>query len=93
MRRREEDAAVVREDHLLLLEVGDAEDEHVVEPLAGLRVDRVGAAGAMEAEELVVDGVRRPPSSETAFVASGIASASSSRSAIVVTPPTLPVDV
>src|SRR5690349_23956641 len=40
VRRREIDAAVVREQELLLLEPGHAEHEHVVETLAGLRIHR-----------------------------------------------------
>jgi hypothetical protein len=58
VQRGEEDAAVVREDDLLLLEVGDPEDEDVVEPLARRRVDGVRARAAVEAEEPLR---RRPP--------------------------------
>src|SRR4029077_9564764 len=50
VRRREEDAAGVGEDQLLLLGVRDAQDEDVLEPLAGLGVDRVRPGAAVEAE-------------------------------------------
>ena len=42
VRRREVDAAVVGEADLLLVEVADAEHQHVVETLSGVRVDGVG---------------------------------------------------
>jgi hypothetical protein len=60
VRRREEDPARVGEDQLLDVDVGNAEHEHVVEPLAAVGVDRVGPAAAVEAEHLRVDEVRRP---------------------------------
>ena len=44
-----------------IAEVGDAEDEDVVEPVTRLRVDRVGPPAAVEAEELAVHRVRRAP--------------------------------
>ena len=60
MRRREVDAACVGQHQLLHVEVGDAEHEHVVEPLARLRIERVRPAAALKAEALAVDEVRRP---------------------------------
>jgi hypothetical protein len=61
VRGREEDAAHVRQQQLLLLEVGDAEHQDVVAPLAGRRIHRVRAPAAVEQESLAVDEVRRSP--------------------------------
>src|SRR5689334_5426863 len=58
VRSGEEDPAVVGEQELLHVEVGDAEHEHVVEPLAGGRIERVGSAAPLAAEELAVHLVR-----------------------------------
>jgi hypothetical protein len=55
--RREIDATRIGEHQLLHVEVGDAEHQHVVEPLAGLRVDGVRTAAAPEAEPLAVHEV------------------------------------
>src|SRR5439155_12699786 len=60
MRRREEDPAVVGEHELLDSDIGDAEDQHVVESFARRWIDRVPTAAAMEAEKLAVHEVRRP---------------------------------
>ena len=57
MRRREEDAAIVGEHELLHIEIGDAEHQDVLEPLARLRVDRVRSPTAVEAEHLAVHEV------------------------------------
>ena len=61
VRRREVDAARVGEEQLLHAEVGDAEDEHVVEALARVGVDGVRPAAAVEAEHLAVHLVDGPP--------------------------------
>ena len=53
--------ARVGEEQLLHAEIGDAEGEHVVEPLARVGVDGVRAAAAVEAEHLPVHLVDRPP--------------------------------
>ena len=82
MGRREENAAGVGQDELLHVEVGDAQHQDVVEPLARSRIERVGSAAAVDAESLRARStwaVRR----RSSFVVSGSASASSSRSAIV----------
>ena len=60
VRGGEEDPAVVGEHQLLHVEVGDAEHQHVVEPLAGLGIERVGPAAALAAEELAVHLVGGP---------------------------------
>ena len=60
VRRREVDAAVVGEEEVLRVEVGDAEHEHVAEPLARLRVLRVRPPAAVEAVELPVHLVGGP---------------------------------
>ena len=59
--RREVDAARVGEDQLLHVEVGDAEHQHVVEPLPRRRVEGVRPAAALQAEAPAVDEIRRPP--------------------------------
>ena len=59
MRRREVDAAVVGEQKLLHVEVGDAKHEHVVEPLAVL-VDGIRPPAPVEAEHLPVHEVGGP---------------------------------
>ncbi len=61
MRGREVDAARVGDEHLLHPEIGDPENEHVVETFAGLGVDGVRPAAAMEAEHLPVHLVDGPP--------------------------------
>jgi PAS domain S-box-containing protein len=53
----EEDPAVVREEQLLHVEVGDTEHEDVGEPLAGVGIERVGPAPPLAAEELAVHAV------------------------------------
>src|ERR1700675_2579242 len=60
MRRREEDPAVVGEHEFLDSDVGDAEDQHVVESFARIWIDRVSTAAAMEAEELAVHEIGWP---------------------------------
>ena len=50
----------VGEEQLLHTEIGDAEDEHVLQPLAGLGIDGVRSSASVEAEELAVDEVARP---------------------------------
>src|SRR5437764_14451069 len=60
VRRREVEASRVGEQELLHAEIGDAEHEHVVEPVAGLRVDRVCPAVAVHAVELAVHAVGGP---------------------------------
>ena len=60
MRRREVDAAHVGDEHLLHAEIGDPEDENVVELLAGLRIDSVLPPPTVEAEHLLVHLVGRP---------------------------------
>jgi hypothetical protein len=47
MRRREEQAASIGEQELLHPQVGHAEHQHVVEPLAGVRIDGVTPAAPM----------------------------------------------
>ena len=59
VRRREVDAAVVGDTDLLLLEVADAEHQHIVEAFAGVRIDGVGPLAAMEREGLAVHRVGR----------------------------------
>jgi len=59
--RGEVDAALVRQDQLLHTLVGDPEHEHVGEPLAGLWIERVGPAAAVDAEELPVHVIGRAP--------------------------------
>ena len=61
VRRREEQAARVGEQQLLLAEVRDPEHEDVVEPLPGLGVDRVGPLRAVAQEELAVHQVGGRP--------------------------------
>ena len=80
-------ARLVHED-VLDLEVLDPEHEHVVEPLAGLGIERVRARRRWKQNILPATVVRRPPSSSS-FVTSGSASASASRSFIVATAATL----
>jgi hypothetical protein len=60
VRRREVDAAIVAEQQIFHVEVGDSEHEHVVEPLAGLGIKRVGPAAALAADELAVNAVGGP---------------------------------
>ena len=60
MRRREVDPAVVGQEQLFHVEICDAEHEDVVEPLAGLGIDRVRPARPLAAEQFPVDAVRRP---------------------------------
>src|SRR5262249_39151738 len=59
VRRREVDAAGVGEEHLLHAEIGNAEDEHVVEPLARVRIDGIRPPTPVEAEHLPVHLVDR----------------------------------
>ena len=60
MRSCEEHVAVVGEKELLHADVRDTEHQHVVETLTRLRVDGVGSATALAAEELPVRPIRRP---------------------------------
>ncbi len=60
VRRGEVDPAGVGQHQLLHAEIGDAEHQNVVEPLARFRIDRVGAAAAMEAEDLAVHAILGP---------------------------------
>ena len=59
MRCCEEEPAVVREHQLLHSEIGDAEHEHIVEPLARVRVDCILTEAAVEAKDLAVQEIRR----------------------------------
>jgi hypothetical protein len=61
VRRREEQAARIGEHELLRLGPVDAEHQYVVEPLARRRIERVGAAAALQAERLPVHAIRRAP--------------------------------
>jgi hypothetical protein len=68
-------------------EIRDAEHEHVVEPLACVRIDRISTAAAVATDERPVHQVGRPAVVGQPIRRLRIASASSSRSAIVATTP------